>query len=86
MLKGRKYSYCLERDWKNFNIIDDIDPVTFTLIKEIDDIPDTQTLTDIDAFYTTQTTEGNKIFSVSGQHLDKPVKGVNIVNGKKIVY
>lgn len=86
VLKGRKYSYCLERDWKNFNIIDDIDPVTFTLIKENDDIPDTQTLTDIDAFYTTQTTEGNKIFSVSGQHLNKPVKGVNIVNGKKIVY
>jgi len=27
----------------------------------------------------------NVIYSISGQHLSKPQRGVNIINGKKIV-
>ena len=74
VLKGYKGNFTIDDDWSRFNIIDDIDPETLTITTDINDIP------------TTQATEGNKIFSVSGKRLSKPVKGVNIVNGKKIVY
>lgn len=41
--------------------------------------------TGIDAVESPATISSDKIFSISGQRLDKAVKGVNIINGKKMV-
>ena len=41
--------------------------------------------TGIDAVKETPTISSDKIFSISGQRLDKTKKGVNIINGKKIL-
>ncbi len=41
--------------------------------------------TGIDAVERTSTLSTDKIFSISGQQLDKTKKGVNIINGKKIL-
>lgn len=41
--------------------------------------------TGIDAVKETPTISSDKIFSISGQQLNKTKKGVNIINGKKIL-
>ena len=41
--------------------------------------------TGIDAVDSPATISSNKIFSISGQRLDKAVKGMNIINGKKVM-
>lgn len=41
--------------------------------------------TGIDVVKGTPTISSDKIFSISGQQLDKTKKGVNIINGKKIL-
>ena len=41
--------------------------------------------TGIDAVEGPATISEDKIFSISGQRLDKAVKGVNIINGKKVM-
>ena len=41
--------------------------------------------TGIDAVESLATISEDKIFSISGQKLDKAVKGVNIINGKKVL-
>ena len=85
ILKGTTNNY-INRGypWSRFKIIDDIDPVTLTVIEgggSSDDIS-----TGIESVTNSVTTAFDKIFSVSGQRLGKPVKGVNIIKGKKVVY
>ncbi len=41
--------------------------------------------TGIDAVESPATISEDKIFSISGQRLDKTVKGMNIINGKKVL-
>lgn len=39
----------------------------------------------VNFIYNPMSTEGNKYFSISGQRIDKPTKGLYIVNGKKVI-
>jgi hypothetical protein len=78
---------------EKYRIIGDIDPVTLTVDTDDNsahgqsgDDTDPAISTGIESVTNSVTTGSDKIFSVSGQRLGKPVKGVNIIKGKKVVF